>query len=97
MPNSPLSRRHFLASSAAVGAAAAMTTVPALAAAQEPAKGASAAPASDAKLKIGMIGIGGQGHWHVTQVLPIKNAEIVAVCDVDAKMLVRAARMCSTF
>jgi predicted dehydrogenase len=94
LPN-PLSRRHFLASTAAVSAAA-MTSLPTLAAAQEPAKDTSSAsaPASDKKLKIGMIGIGGQGHWHVTQVQPIKNAEIAAVCDVDAKMLVRAARMC---
>src|SRR6476619_1746311 len=71
-----------------------MTTLPALAAAQDAAKDATA-PASDKKLKIGMIGIGGQGHWHVTQVLPIKEAEIVAVCDVDARMLVRAAQMCA--
>ena len=87
--NRSISRRNLLASAAATAAVAA---IPAIASAQD---AAPATPPSTAekKLRIGVVGIGGQGRWHVTQVLPIKNAEIAALCDVDANALVRAARM----
>jgi len=89
----PISRRHLLTSSAAAAGLAAAGALPTLAVAQDAAPATTPPPAAEQKLKIGIVGIGGQGHWHVTQVLPIKNAEIVALCDVDANMLVRAARM----
>ncbi len=86
--NQAFSRRRFLSSTAAAGAIAA---VPALAVAQEGAP-APAAPSTEKKLRVAIVGVGGQGFWHVNQVHPIKNAEIVALCDVDATSLVRAAR-----
>jgi predicted dehydrogenase len=89
----PISRRHLLTSSAAAAGLAAAGAFPTLAVAQDGSPATAPPPAAEQKLKIGVVGIGGQGHWHVTQVLPIKNAEIVALCDVDANMLVRAARM----
>ena len=84
-----ISRRHLLGSAAAVAAVGAL---PALAAAQDAAPATSASTPAEKKLRIGVVGIGGQGFWHVNQILPIKNAEIVALCDVDARSLVRAAR-----
>jgi predicted dehydrogenase len=44
------------------------------------------------KLRVGMIGLGGQGTWHLNIVKDIPNAQIVALCDVDTRHLVRAAR-----
>ena len=69
----PVSRRNLLTSSAAaVASIAAASALPTLAAVQDAASPASTpAPGGAQKLKIGMIGIGGQGHWRMTQVLPI--------------------------
>ena len=51
-----------------------------------------AAATEPAKLGIGLVGIGGQGSWHLGELLQIPNAKIVALCDVDANNLVAAAR-----
>lgn len=45
-----------------------------------------------AKLGVGLIGIGGQGGWHLGELVQIPNAKVVALCDVDANNLVAAAR-----
>ncbi len=86
-----ISRRHLLTSAAAT---AVVATMPALTAAQD-APPATTSSAPEKKLRVGMVGVGGQGFWHVNQVHAIKNAEIVALCDVDARSLVRAARTVS--
>ena len=82
--NHPITRRRFLQSSAA-----AVT----LAAASVPAIAATTAPATQPvkQLKLGMIGIGGQGSWHLGIVKGLKAANIVAFCDVDQVMLDKAA------
>ena len=81
----PISRRQLLGSAAA---AAAVSALPAIAGAQA----ATQSAAAEKKLRVGVVGVGRQGFWHVNQLLPIKNAQIVALCDVDARSLVRAAR-----
>src|SRR5690242_3786098 len=88
-----INRRIFLASTAAATAGA--LVAPAIAAEEAtPAKVANA-PASTQprKLRLGMIGLGGQGTWHLGVVKDIPNVAIVALCDVDTRMLVRAARV----
>jgi len=79
---SQINRRDFLkAGSAAVvaGAAVARLGTDAAAAAQT-AKGFAAAPI--AKVRIGFVGIGGQGGGHVNNFLKIPGCQITAVCDV---------------
>ncbi|HEV2292589.1 MAG TPA: Gfo/Idh/MocA family oxidoreductase [Tepidisphaeraceae bacterium] len=88
--NHPISRRELIGRSAA--AAAAVASLP-VALARDAAAPATPAPQpANKKLRIGVIGVGGQGLWHVKQIQPIANAELIAVCDTDAKALVRAAR-----
>ena len=75
-----VSRRRFLAGSAAVGVA---TIVP------RHVLGALGEPAANEKLNIAGIGTGGMGTGDVTRV-PTEN--IVAVCDVDASRAANAAK-----
>lgn len=51
---------------------------------------AASAPAKT--LGVGLIGIGGQGSWHLAQLNAIPDCKLVALCDVDANALVNAAR-----
>jgi len=81
--SNPLSRRRFLASTAATGLALAA--------------GASAAPtthpsigwngADKKQLNLGIIGVGGRGFDHVREIKPIPNANVIALCDVDSTHL----------
>ena len=79
---SQINRRDFLkAGSAAVVAGAAVARLGTEgAAAAQTAKGFAAAPM--AKVRIGFVGVGGQGGGHVNNFLKIPGCQITAVCDV---------------
>jgi predicted dehydrogenase len=63
-------RRRFLQTSAALAATAAL-----------PGPAFSAQPAD--KVRVGIVGVSGQGGWNLGEVLRTNLAEIVALCDVD--------------
>jgi len=73
-----MNRRHFLMSAAA--GAAGMTLR-----ADEKKK----APPSE-RLRVGVIGVGGQGQFSWSQLHAIKEAEVVALCDVHEQMAAKA-------
>lgn len=84
--NTPLpSRRTFLKSSVAAGAA--------LAAA--PAVAENRAPASD-RIRVAVVGIRGRGreHIHALQKLADENVEVAALCDVHEEILKQRASEC---
>jgi hypothetical protein len=93
-----INRRSFLTSTAVATAGAlvapAIAAEAATPAAKEPATAAASQPAR--KLRLGMIGLGGQGTWHLGVVKDIPNAAIVALCDVDTRNVVRAARVATS-
>jgi predicted dehydrogenase len=73
MARDRISRRDFVGSSGlSLGAAALLTS----------AKGAAGAPASD-KIRLGLIGAGSRGNQLLDMFLPLKDADFVAVADVD--------------
>src|SRR5437667_1325697 len=88
----PMSRRSFLAATGAVATAGALVASNIAAEAATPAPAATTASTQSRKLRLGLIGIGGQGTWHLNIIKEIPTAEIVALCDVDTRMLVAAAR-----
>lgn len=51
------------------------------------------ASAADAKIKIAMIGVGLRGQNHLDLVLRRNDAELVAICDIDDRMLTRSKEM----
>ena len=79
---SHLSRRRFLEDSmfAAVAAAAASSTRPTFAEQEKQ----SASP--NEKLSIATIGVNGQGNAHLGEFTNRKDVDLVAICDVDAKV-----------
>ncbi len=50
-------------------------------------------PEKLAKVRIGMVGVGGMGTSHVSNFLKIKGCEIVAVCDIVEDRVIRAQNM----
>src|SRR5687768_7816179 len=68
-----ITRRRFLQTSAAVAATSYFVN-------PTPA----AQPAAEDRVRVGIIGINGQGGWNLGEVVNTKLAEIVALCDVDA-------------
>ena len=99
-----MTRRRFLQSSAvATGAVVAAST----ASAQEKqakqaskpdakAQATTAATTQAKKLNIGIVGVMHQGWYHLEIIKGLANANIAAVCDVDVRPLVRAARAIPT-
>jgi len=87
-PTSPLSRRSFLRKGAAVGAlAAAPQIVPC-----SVIGGQNTVPPSE-RITVGFIGMGTHGFdWNLPPYLKHKDAQVVAVCDVDAQRMLRAAK-----
>ncbi len=75
-----LTRRHFLKSAAATGAVASGFFV-------NPVRAASPVSPND-KLDIAFVGVGNKG-WHTVEQLTSEN--VVALCDIDANFLNRAA------
>ena len=49
------------------------------------------------KIKIGFIGLGGQGRWNMESMLQENDAIVVAVCDVDKNRLQIGKRMVDTY
>jgi hypothetical protein len=96
-------RRDFLRSGAAVGVGAALTRfgfpverapgAPAVAPAS--ASPFLAAPPMDV-VRMGVVGVGGQGTSHVDILLNVPGVEIVAICDINVAHAERAAQMCVT-
>ena len=78
MPKStPLSRRRFLQTALAAGAAISVPTIiPACA------LGRGGRPAPSERIVIGHIGVGDRGSYILSETIQVKNAQVVAVCDV---------------
>ena len=79
-----LSRRRFLRSGAATAAA---LTLPACATHKGSRRG------RDGKLRFAVVGVRVQGSRHLATLLADPAVSVVAVCDVDTTLLLRAARM----
>jgi hypothetical protein len=89
----PLSRRPLLeAGAAAIGVAA--LTRPAMLPAQGAVQGTVpfSAPPMD-EVRIGFVGVGGQGTSHVENLVTMPGVRIVAVCDIDESHAANAARI----
>lgn len=91
-----VNRREFIKKTAMAGVGIAVSSV-ALAEEVEqklktPAKTIPTAKPMD-KVRIGYVGVGGMGTAHVQNILKIKGAEIVAVCDILESHAVRAQDM----
>jgi hypothetical protein len=71
-----LTRRSFLTRTALAGAALSL-----------PARIYSQAPGSNSDIRIGVIGFNGRGQSHISAYLGMKGVRIVALCDVDSKVL----------
>ncbi len=78
--NTALNRRRFLKTTAAAGAAAAITGFPSLHAAD-----------SSKKIVVGVIGLG-RGMAHVNNYLGLSNVEVAYLCDVDERRIGSAAK-----
>jgi hypothetical protein len=75
-----IDRREFLKRSSASVAGMAM------------AGAAFAGPDSSSPVKLGFIGIGGRGSYHLDCALGIAGVEVVALCDIDDQALYKAKR-----
>ena len=84
-------RRNFLKSSLTAGAAGTAWLVTGSAAAQSSASSARIAGAND-RIRLGVIGAGGQGRQNVIAHLRTRQAECVALCDVDDDMSALTAK-----
>lgn len=69
----PISRRHFLASSAAFGAALALSSSRVLGANND--------------IRVAIVGVRGRGANHLAEIPKVPGARIVAICDVDSRVL----------
>lgn len=91
-----MNRRNFMRTMAATGVAVAVGD-DLLAAANDARYPRPFAPAQVAspmeRVRIGYVGVGGMGTAHVENLLKIKGAEIVAVCDVVEERVKRAQEM----
>ncbi|HEX8523334.1 MAG TPA: Gfo/Idh/MocA family oxidoreductase [Tepidisphaeraceae bacterium] len=55
---------------------------------------ASAPPSTQgAKLRVGVVGVGGRGFNNLQDVMKVESAQVTALCDVDVESLVHAARV----
>ena len=89
----PLSRRTLLEAGAAALGVAALSR-PSRLPAQEALQGtvSFSAPPMD-EVRIGFVGVGGQGTTHVENLVTIPGVRITAVCDIDASHAANAARI----
>ena len=108
MPLDPFSRdatrRDFLRSGAAVGVGAALTRF-GFPAAGTTVKGVSPMPSGATPflaaapmdvVRMGIVGVGGQGTSHVDILLNVPGVNIVAICDINQAHAERAAQLCAT-
>jgi hypothetical protein len=89
-----ITRRRFLQSSA-VATSAVVTASSASAQAKKPgakAQATTSATTQAKRLNLGICGLSNQGWYHLEIIKGLPNANIVALCDVDVRPLVRAAR-----
>src|SRR5688500_2394721 len=77
-------RRRFLKTTAAIGAGVWVATRDELARAVSP----------NDRLQIGVIGVGRRGRKNLDELLGVKSAQVVALCDVDDEFLAEAAEVC---
>jgi predicted dehydrogenase len=86
-----MSRRRFVSSTAAgvVGASAALR--PSTALGVQPSGSRPVAPSD--RIRVASVGVGGMGRSNLTDFLRMKDVQVVAVCDVWAPNLQRAAKM----
>ncbi|HKQ04801.1 MAG TPA: Gfo/Idh/MocA family oxidoreductase [Blastocatellia bacterium] len=84
-------RRQFIKQSLEAGAAAAAYT--ALSATGVAAQSTNNVAGANDRLRVGLIGCGGQGRGDLRQILKLKNVECVALCDVDDEQAARAQKM----
>jgi predicted dehydrogenase len=84
MPTNP-SRRRFLKSSAALGAAASVWSAPAIAASRQ---------SANDRIRVGLVGMGGRMISHVAALAQLSgdNVEMVAMCDCDENRINEAAK-----
>ena len=47
---------------------------------------------NDRTIRLGFVGIGGRGSWHLSVALGIEGVEVPAICDIDPTALYRAKR-----
>src|SRR6266542_2965310 len=74
----PLSRRHFLKSSALLGASAALSV-----------RSWAQVPGANGDIRVAVIGLNGRGKNHISSLQRANGARIVALCDVDSNVLQR--------
>jgi predicted dehydrogenase len=74
----PVSRRHFLKSSALLGAGAALS-----------ARSWGQVAGANGDIRVAVIGLNSRGKSHISSLLRVKGARIVALCDVDKGVLER--------
>jgi predicted dehydrogenase len=86
----PKSRREFMKASAAAGVAAGSAL--AGGSVMSASSYASIIGAND-RIRIGLIGCGGQGRADLGKMIKIKNVECTALCDVDDEMIGRASKL----
>jgi len=93
MKNKKFNRREFIKRSS--GAIAGLTAFPYFVPATVFGKNKFVAPSD--KIRLGCIGVGGQGHWNMQAFLREKDAIVVALCDVNKNHLQKAKNTADTF
>jgi predicted dehydrogenase len=88
-------RREFLKDSMVAGAASLSLLEPKRVNAQSAASADRVSGAND-RIRVVLIGCGGQGRGNLRQMLKIKNVECVGLCDVDDEQSARAQKMVQT-
>jgi predicted dehydrogenase len=87
------SRREFLKNSMAVGAATGTVMSGRGNASPGTAVSYDRVIGANDRIRIGLIGCGGQGRADLTKIIRINNVECVALCDVDDDQAARASRL----
>jgi ornithine cyclodeaminase/alanine dehydrogenase-like protein (mu-crystallin family) len=89
----PRTRREFIRQSTGIAAAAGILgSNPGVSRAQSATSGDRIRGAND-RIRVGVIGCGGQGRANLRAMLRIKNIECVALCDVDDEQTARMIKM----
>jgi len=88
-----LSRRTLLEAGAAALGVAALTRTSALPAQAAPQAAVPFAAPPMEEVRIGFVGVGGQGTSHVENLVTMPGVRIVAVCDIDALHAANAAKI----
>ncbi len=83
--NKVFGRRSFLKTAAVSGAA--LSIAPGLVFGQDK-------KVSPKEVRIGFIGIGGRGKWHLRNILKNEKVIVPAICDIDPEAITRALNIC---